>query len=73
MNSTYYLDAVLHALKTVQMSGEPTEISGIYVVHLPNNKPLDYLVRKFGLTMKMSKTTGRWIIERPPLPMRARA
>jgi len=71
--SKYHLTAVLHALKTVEISGEPTEISGIYVKHLPNDTTLDYLVRKFGLTMKMSKTTGRWIIERPWLTQRGAA
>ena len=71
--SNYHLDAVLYALKSVQLSGEPTEISGIYVKHLPNDKTLDYLVRKFGLTMKISKTTGRWIIERPWITKRGAA
>ena len=71
--SNYHLDAVRHALKSVQLSGEPTEISRIYCVNLPGHITLDSLVRAAGLTMKMSKSTGRWIIERPWLPMRRAA
>lgn len=68
--SNYHLDAVLHCLKAVQLSGEPNEISPIYEVNLPPNKTLAGLVSDFGLAMKQSKSTGRWIIERPSLPMR---
>ena len=63
--SAYHLDAIIHALRSVQFSGQPTEISSCYETRLPNGETLQHLVQQFGLTMKPSKSTGRWIIEKP--------
>lgn len=63
--SDYHLDAVRHALKEVQLSGEPCEIGGVYADRLPIGITLEGLVNEFDLTMKISKSTGRAIIEKP--------
>ena len=63
--SNYHLDAVRHALKNVQLSGEPCEIGSVYADRLPIGTTLEGLVNAYGLTMKISKTSGHAIIEKP--------
>lgn len=65
--SNYHLEAVLRALKSVQLSGEPTEISQVYIAHLPHGETIEYLVKSFGLVSKISKSSGHLIVERPPI------
>jgi hypothetical protein len=63
--SNYHLTAIRHALKTVQLSGEPCKIGGVYEDHLPIGTTLAGLVKEFGLTMKICKSSGAAIIEKP--------
>jgi len=63
--SDYHYKAVLHALRTVQATGDPVEIGSVYSDRLPLGVTLDGLVQSAGLTMKISKSTGRAIIEKP--------
>jgi len=57
--------AVLHALHAVQTTGDPVEIGSVYADRLPLGVTLDGLVQSAGLTMKISKSTSRAIIEKP--------
>lgn len=61
----YHLKAIKGALKSVQMSGEPTEIGDIYIKYLEHGlSTFESLVKDFGLTCKWDKTTGRYIVEK---------
>lgn len=63
--SKYHLYAVRRALKSVQLSGEPFIIKGIYLAHLPLGKTFDGLLNEYDLTKKLDKSSGGWIVERP--------
>ena len=61
----YHLNAVRHALKEVQISGKPCEIGSAYADRLPIGTTLQGLVNEFDLIMKICKSSGRAIIEKP--------
>ena len=62
----YHLKAVKGVLKSVQMSGKPTEIGEVYIGNLEHGlSTFESLVKEFGLTCKWDKTTGRYIVEKP--------
>jgi hypothetical protein len=62
----YHLNAVRNALRNVELSGVPAEISSIYIKHL-NYGLIEFnnLVSLYGLTSKWDKTTGHYIVEKP--------
>lgn len=60
----YHTSAILQALNSVQKTGKPTEISEFYEARLPLGCTLRSLVDQFGLTMKISVSTGRAIISK---------
>lgn len=64
---SYHLRAVHHALKTVQLSGEPVRIMPVYEVHLPIGVTLDGLAGKYGLVTRPDRRQGGVWVERPPL------
>lgn len=62
----YHLKAIKGALKSVQVSGEPTEIGDVYIRYLDGGlSTFESLVKDFELTCKWDKTTGRYIVEKP--------
>lgn len=62
----YNLDAIKRALKSVELSGSPHEISDVYIRHLPGGlDQFKKLVSQYGLSCKLDKTTGRYIVEKP--------
>lgn len=69
----YHLKTVKRALKSVQLSGEPVEIGFIYIKHLEYGlATFESLVKDFDLTCKLSKTSDRYIVEKPASAIRAR-
>jgi hypothetical protein len=65
MTDNYHINAVRSALQGVKRTGVPCEVGSVYEAHLPSGETLIGLVDEFGLTMKICKSSGRAIIEKP--------
>jgi len=63
--TNYHLNSVRNALREVWFSGEPCEISSAYTDRFPIGITLEGLAREFDLTVKICKSSGRAIIEKP--------
>ena len=55
-------------LTHIARSGEPNEISAEWLSHIPHGFTFDEMLRNRGLTAKFIKSTGRYFVERRPLP-----
>lgn len=55
-------------LTHIARSGEPNEISVSVLAHIPHGFTFDEMLRNRGLTAKFIKSTGRYFVERRPLP-----
>jgi hypothetical protein len=65
MDDNYHLNAIKNALKNVDLSGEPAEIGAVYIDHLNHGlAEFTNLVSLYGLTSKLDKTTGRYVVEK---------
>lgn len=55
-------------LTHIARSGEPNEISAEWISCIPYGLTFDEMLRNRGLTAKFIKSTGRYFVERRPLP-----
>lgn len=62
-----YLE-IIDFLNRIAASGQPNEISEKWLQHLPFNVTFQELLNQRNLTAKFIKSTGRYFVERRPLP-----
>lgn len=58
---------VIDFLNRIASTGEPNEIGGDWLAHIPHNTTLQELLNQRGLTGKFMPSTGRYFIERAPI------
>lgn len=61
---------VLDFLNRIATTGQPNEIAAVWMAHIPHNETFEHLLSQRDLTAKYIKSTGRYFVERLPLPMR---
>ena len=58
---------VIDFLNRIASTGEPNEIGGEWLAHIPHNTTLQELLNQRGLTGKFNHATGRYFVERAPI------
>ena len=61
-----YLE-IIDFMNRIASTGEPNEIGGDWLAHIPHNTTLQELLNQRGLTGKFMPSTGRYFIERAPI------
>lgn len=61
-----YLE-IIDFMNRIASTGEPNEIGGDWLTHIPHNTTLQELLNQRGLTGKFMPSTGRYFIERAPI------
>ena len=61
-----YLE-IIDFMNRIASTGEPNEIGGDWLAHIPHNTTLQELLNQRGLTGKFMPSTGRYFIERTPI------
>jgi hypothetical protein len=70
---SYHKTILNKYLYRVRASGDPCEVSDVYINSLDGGLPeLKEMVNTYGLMCKWDKTTGRYVIEKPAPAIRAR-
>ena len=59
---------IIDFLNRIASTGEPNEISEEWLQHLPFNVTFQELLSQRNLTAKFMHSTGRYFVERQPLP-----
>ena len=61
-------DEVLDFLNRIATTGQPNEIAAVWMAHIPHNISFERLLAERGLNAKLINSTGRYFVERQPLP-----
>jgi hypothetical protein len=61
-----YLE-IIDFLNRIASTGEPNEIGGEWLAHIPHNTTLQELLNQRGLTGKFNHATGHYFVERAPI------
>ena len=59
---------VLDFLNRIATTGQPNEIAAVWMAHIPHNETFEHLLEQRNLTAKYIQSTGRYFVERQPLP-----
>ncbi len=59
---------VLDFLNRIATTGQPNEISTVWMAHIPHSETFEYLLEQRNLTAKFMQSTGRYFVERRPMP-----
>jgi hypothetical protein len=59
---------VLDFLNRIATTGQPNEIAAVWMAHIPHNTSFEHLLAERGLNAKFINSTGRYFVERQPLP-----
>jgi hypothetical protein len=59
---------VLDFLNRIATTGQPNEIAAVWMAHIPHNETFEHLLAERGLNAKFINSTGRYFVERQPLP-----
>jgi hypothetical protein len=59
---------VLDFLNRIATTGQPNEIGAVWMTQIPHNTSFEHLLDQRNLTAKFIKSTGRYFVERRPLP-----
>jgi len=61
---------VLDFLNRIATTGQPNEIGAVWMTNIPHNETFEHLLKQRNLTAKYIQSTGRYFVERQPLPKR---
>jgi hypothetical protein len=59
---------VLDFLNRIATTGQPNEIGAVWMTNIPHNTSFERLLAERGLNAKFINSTGRYFVERQPLP-----